>query len=654
MFRSRAQWGNVFLRGGKPPVLRRLFPACGGLVSSHGVPILYSCVPVPLVIDWFRLMGRIDEDSIRRVLEATDIVDVVGSYLPLKRAGSRWKACCPFHNEKTPSFIVDQSRQNFKCFGCGEGGSAITFVMKMENLGFADTVRRLAEKAGISIVEEVYDAAEERRRKTRTALLVAHKKAAGFFHRLLLCSPKAAEARAYLNSRGYGADMAKRWQVGWAPDSSREFLAWARREGIPDQVLIDSGLANRGERGDLYARFRDRLMFPINNVYGECVAFSGRILRPQENVGKYVNSPETAIFKKGDVVFALDKARGPMGKSGKALLCEGQIDVIACHEAGISFAVAPLGTAFTPEHARILSRYASRIVLCFDADKAGMAAADRAFRELAPFGKDIYLVNLPAGDDPDSFMKREGKEAFSGMVERARSFFEVRIERARESGLLDDAASSAAFAREMTALLACMSDPVARDLATADVATRMRMAADNLRGAVRMAGRRKGQEQAQSAERKTAEEVPQHPPVKMDRAVAVLCELALQNSRAQGLIVDRIEELLEPMRLLQGGGILKKILARLPSPDSPAAVQAFLVSLPQPERDALGMLNLEPIPIPNVDRSVQEACSGIAKAALERHIASLMAELADPSTDAARRLELSKLSVDLKRLLGTM
>ena len=238
--------------------------------------------PYPFVIDWFRLMGRIDEDSIRRVLEATDIVDVVGSYLPLKRAGSRWKACCPFHNEKTPSFIVDQSRQNFKCFGCGEGGSAITFVMKMENLGFADTVRRLAEKAGISIVEEVYDAAEERRRKARTALLVAHKKAAGFFHRLLLCSPKAAEARAYLNSRGYGADMAKRWQVGWAPDSSREFLAWARREGIPDQVLIDSGLANRGERGDLYARFRDRLMFPINNVYGECVAFSGRILRPQE------------------------------------------------------------------------------------------------------------------------------------------------------------------------------------------------------------------------------------------------------------------------------------------------------------------------------------------------------------------------------------
>lgn len=600
-------------------------------------------------------MGRIDEDSIRRVLEATNIVDVVGSYLSLKRAGSRWKACCPFHNEKTPSFIVDQTRQNFKCFGCGEGGSAITFVMKMENLGFADTVRRLAEKAGITIAEEVYDAAEEKRRKARTALLVAHKKAADFFHRLLLRSPKAAEARAYLNSRGYGADMAKRWQVGWAPDSSREFLAWARTEGLPDQVLIDSGLANRGERGDLYARFRDRLMFPINNVYGECVAFSGRILRPQENVGKYVNSPETSIFKKGDVVFALDRARGPMGKTGKALLCEGQIDVIACHEAGLSFAVAPLGTAFTPEHARILSRYASRIVLCFDADKAGIAAADRAFRELAPFGKDIFLVNLPAGDDPDSFMKREGKEAFSEMVEQAHSFFEVRIERARKRGLLNDAGSSAAFARELTSLLACMSDPVARDLATADVAHRMRMTMDDLRGAVRTAGRRREREKTQSAGRSAPEEVLQVlPPVKMNRAVAVLCELSLQNARAQSLIVDRIEELLEPMRMLQGGEILKKILARLPSPDSPAAIQAFLASLPQPERDALHLLNLDPVPIPDVDRSVQEACSGIAKAALERHIASLKAEIADPSTDAARKLELSKLSVDLKRLLGTM
>lgn len=606
------------------------------------------------MIDCCCLMGRIDEDSIRRVLEATDIVDVIGGYISLKRAGSRWKACCPFHNEKTPSFIVDPNRQNFKCFGCGEGGSAISFVMKMENLGFADTVRRLAEKAGITIVEEVYDAAEEKRRKARAALLMANKKATEFFHMLLLRSPKAAEARAYLNSRGYGSEMAKRWQVGWAPDSSRDLMAWARREGLSEQVLIDSGLASRSERGELYARFRDRLMFPIHNVYGECVAFSGRILRAQENVGKYVNSPETAIFKKGDVVFALDRARGAMGKSGKALLCEGQLDVIACHEAGLNDAVAPLGTAFTSEHARLLSRYASKVVLCFDADKAGMAAADRAFRELAPLGKDIFLVNLPAGDDPDSFMKREGKDAFAKMVEQAHSFFEVRIARARERGLLEDAASSAEFAREIAALLAYMSDPVARDLATADSAMRMRLSPDNLRRAVKVENQRKSRDRSRSAERDVSQEAQKLPPVKINRAVAVLCEFALQDSRAQELIVDRIEELMEPMRLLEGGSILKKILAGLPDPNNPAAIQAFVVSLPQQERDALLALNLESIPIPNLDKCVQEACSGIAKAALEKHISMLMAELSDPSTENSKRLELSKKSVELKRILGTM
>ena len=188
-----------------------------------------------------------------------------------------------------------------------------------------------------------------------------------------------------------------------------------------------------------------------------------------------------------------------------------------------------------------------------------MAAADRTFRELAPFGKDIYLVNLPAGDDPDSFMKRGGKRLFLGWWSGPVPSLRFALNGPGRAVCWMMPLPAPLFAREMTALLACMSDPVARDLATTDIATRMRMAADNLRGAVRMAGRRKGQEQAQSAERKAAAEVPQHPPVKMDRAVAVLCELALQNSRAQGLIVDRIEELLEPMRLLQGGGILKKI-----------------------------------------------------------------------------------------------
>ncbi len=598
-------------------------------------------------------MGRIDEDTIRRVLEATDIVDVVSSYLPLKKAGSAWKACCPFHNEKTPSFTVNSTRQSFKCFGCGEGGSAISFVMKMENLSYPDTVRRLAEKAGITIVEEVYDAAEERRRKARVALLTALKKAAEYFHKLLMRSPKAAEARAYLNSRGYGSDMAKRWLVGWAPASSREFLAWARSEGISAQTLIDSGLASRGERGDLYARFKDRLMFPINNVYGECVAFSGRILRAQENTGKYVNSPETEIFKKGNVVFALDKARGPIGKQGKALLCEGQIDVIACHEVGLPFAVAPLGTAFTKEHAQLLSRYAESVVLCLDADKAGMAAADKAFRILAPLGKDVYMVNLPAGDDPDSYMKREGAEAFVAMVANAAPFFSVRVERARAQGALNNAASSSAVSRDTTALLACMTDPVARELAAFDLATRMRVSLEDMRAAVKVEGRRKEKEDARAAERerKTAEPHAQENAVAITicSPVARLCELVLQNARAQELVVDRIEELLLPMQTLPGGGVLNKILAFLPSPDFPAAVQAFLDNLPEPERNALKALQLEPVDIQDVDHAVIDFCAELARANFEAHVAELDAKIADPNTPDAEKLKLLKIRVDLRR-----
>ncbi len=581
-------------------------------------------------------------------------MDVVSSYLPLKKAGSAWKACCPFHNEKTPSFTVNPGRQSFKCFGCGEGGSAITFVMKMENLSYPDTVRRLAEKAGISIVEEVYDAAEERRRKARAALLTALKKAAEYFHKLLMRSPKAAEARAYLNSRGYGSDMAKRWLVGWAPVSSGDFLSWARSEGISAQALIDSGLASRGERGDLYARFKDRLMFPINNVYGECVAFSGRLLRPQENTGKYVNSPETEVFKKGNVVFALDRARGAIGKGGKALLCEGQIDVIACHEAGLSFAVAPLGTAFTKEHAQLLSRYqAESVVLCLDADKAGMAAADRAFRILAPLGKDVYMVNLPAGDDPDSFMKREGAEAFAAMVANAAPFFSVRVERARAQGLLNNAASAAAFGREMTALLACMNDPVARDLAASDLATRMRVSPENMRAAVKVEGRRKEKEDARTAERerRTAEPTSAGsvPAVSICLPMARLCELALQNARAQELIVDRIEELLLPMQMLPGGGVLKKILAVLPSPDNPAAVQAFLDNLPEGERKALSALQLEPVEIQEVSKVVVDFCAEVARANFEAHLAELDAKIADRNTPESEKIRLLKLRVDLQR-----
>ncbi len=246
-------------------------------------------------------MGRIPEETIEQVLSATDIVDVISGYLPLSRAGSNFKALCPFHNETTPSFMVNPSRQSYHCFGCGAGGSAIGFVMAYENLPFPDAIKKLASRAGVPIQEEAYDPEADKRRRNKSRLLELHNGAARFMHELLMTSPDAQHARDYLKSRSYGRGMAERWLVGWAPEYPNQFLDWARSNKFTGRELCDSGLAAPKDAGGLYLRFRDRLMFPIYNDYGDIIAFSGRQLKEDPRSGKYINSPETNLFKKSKV-----------------------------------------------------------------------------------------------------------------------------------------------------------------------------------------------------------------------------------------------------------------------------------------------------------------------------------------------------------------
>ena len=253
-------------------------------------------------------MARIPEETIEQILAATDIVDVVGNYIPLKRAGSSFRALCPFHNEKTPSFYVNPSIQIFKCHGCGKGGNAIIFVRDYENLTYQDAIRKLASRVGITVAEESLDPKEEADRRRRGLLLDLHRMLSAYYHSLLMESPDAQHARDYLKSRGFGSEMAERWQVGWAPPP-QIFVPWAKEQQLRGRDLVDSGIALQKERGGLYFRFRDRLMFPIHNDYGDVIAFSGRQLREDPNSGKYINSPETRLFKKSDVLFGLDKAK---------------------------------------------------------------------------------------------------------------------------------------------------------------------------------------------------------------------------------------------------------------------------------------------------------------------------------------------------------
>src|SRR6266705_2593445 len=340
-------------------------------------------------------MGTIPTETIEQVAAANDVVEVIGSYFPLKRAGANFKALCPFHQEKTPSFTVSPSRQTFHCFGCGVGGSVFRFVMDYEHVDFPSAVRKLAARSGITIVEKRGAADEERQYETRRTLLKLHGEAAEWFHENLVKREVGEPARKYLRKRGITAEIAKRWQLGYAPDEWDAFGSWARARGYDARDLITSGLVRTKDEADSdqnqisnlkpqtsYDRFRGRIMFPIHNDVGEVIAFSGRLLKDEEGAAKYLNSPETPLFRKGNVLFGLHKSKRALIEANCAIVCEGQLDLISLFEAGITNVVAPQGTAFTENQARILKRYVDEVVLCFDSDAAGAKAAERSLDAL--------------------------------------------------------------------------------------------------------------------------------------------------------------------------------------------------------------------------------------------------------------------------------
>jgi DNA primase len=603
--------------GEKFPILRLWFVAAGRIIVAQAEPV-----------------SQISKDSIEKVLAATDIVDLIGTYVPLKRAGTQFKANCPFHHEKTPSFSVSPARQTFKCFGCGKGGNALGFVMEYENQPFVEAVRKLAARANIPLEAEVFDPQADQARKLRGRLLDLHREAAGYFHQCLLQDPAAAHARDYLKGRGFGRDMAANWTVGWMPDQPKGFLDWARAKNFSGRELVASGLAalrNADDaRSGLYVRFRDRLMFPIRNEMGDVIGFSGRQLRADPNSGKYINSPETLIFKKSNVLFALDRAKKPILREKTALLCEGQIDVIACHEGGIDQALAPLGTAFTQQHARLLRRYTSSVLLCYDADKAGIAASERAFRELAAEGLSVRVVEMPAGDDPDTFIKAHGAEAFKGLLGKAREFFDFKLGSAKVNGAFESAAERRTLAGECVALLAAMSDAVARDHQINVVATHLQTSVAALRGAIAKALQKPLRESA-AARHNEPEKAPAAEPTPVHRIVGFLCHLALTSAPAQHFLAEQFETLHEANRWLEGIPLLERVLSAAPDPASHAAVNAFIGGLPEADRLTLGgdSVVLEGVSSDGL-QAAENALAMLSATVLQRRDARVKADLKQP------------------------
>ncbi|QJE97848.1 DNA primase [Luteolibacter luteus] len=535
-------------------------------------------------------MPQISRETTEKILAATDIVSVIESYLNLKRAGSVYKALCPFHSEKTPSFQVNPQRQTFKCFGCGKGGDAITFVRDYENLTFLDAVKKLANRAGVTVQEEAYDPKEDRARRQRGRQLDIHREIAAYLHKMLFT--KAAQgAREYMKSRGFGKEMAERWMVGWMPDREDIFKDWVRQMKFSGREMVDAGFFVQKERGGIYVRFMDRLMFPIRNDHGDVIGFSGRHIRDDQTGGKYINSPETVVFKKSNVLFALEKARKEIMAQNSVLICEGQLDVICCHEQGISHAVASLGTALTEQHAKLLRRYAKSAVLCYDADKAGMDATEKGFRVLAPEGLPVRVVKMPVGEDPDSYMRKHGPDAFRESLAKAMDFFEFLIDRETGEKGLTDVQSRMACAKKCADLLRLVPDAVMREDMINRVATRLRIGVPELREAVAKEIRFARNKPAARSERVSNAESEPAPfvaePIALDPVVGYLCSLALHSPAAQERIGEQFEAIHEAADHIEGIPLLEAILSQRPDPGSHVAVNSFISSLPEEQRLAL-------------------------------------------------------------------
>ncbi len=379
------------------------------------------------------MAGLISQATLEQVRAASDIVDVIGGYFPLKRAGANFTARCPFHQEKTPSFNVNPQKQIFHCFGCHKGGDVFRFVQEHEHIGFLEAVGRLADRAGIAIER---DATGEggRRRELKETLLRLHEGLTRHWQAVLAEGAAGQRARDYLKERGLGRESIESFRLGCAPEAWDDTVAWVRAQGCDLAVAVQAGVILRKEGTDRhYDRFRGRLMFPICDEQGRVIAFSGRTLDADAKTAKYVNSPETPLFTKGRVFYGLDKARREITDAGRAVICEGQLDLIACHAAGVRNAVAPQGTALTPEQARLLKRYCDEAVLCFDADAAGQNAAVRSLDGLLAAGLAVRVAAIPAPHDPDSFIREHGAEAFRAMLEGAQGFFDHYLRRLCET-----------------------------------------------------------------------------------------------------------------------------------------------------------------------------------------------------------------------------
>ncbi|MDR2463969.1 MAG: DNA primase [Verrucomicrobiales bacterium] len=604
----------------------------------------------------------ISPQVIEQVRQAADIVDIIGGYVPLRRAGANFKALSPFNKEKTPSFFVSPQRQSFKCFSSGHGGDVFKFLMLYENLDFPAAVRRVAERVGIRIEEERRGNADYDREKfQRERLLALHSEVLVYWRELLLHDQRAQAARNYMHEREIPQSWIRDFGLGFAPEAWDDTLRWGKERGYDESLMLTAGLLVRNEAGRTYDRFRGRLIFSIANDQGQPIAFSARLMDRDAKAAKYINSPETPIFTKSKVLFGLHRAKRPIMDEGKVIVCEGQIDVLRCHAAGVLNVVAPLGTAFTPEHARIIKRFTKQVILCLDADRAGLSAAERVTQILLDQtdGMDamlqtelgVQVVRLPAGHDPDSMITQEGAEAFKALVAKPQEYVDFYLDRLRETHDMSTISGRRATIENAAAFLARVPNHAYREQLLRQAALRLAVSDTILlERATELA--RQAKKSAQQSASRAAERDPTPRRAEVLKPHPLMVNL-LQLAAAHPRHIPEIQKNLNPLwaRDLAGAQLWQNLVDICNEEDWQKITEIF-PRLADDEQNFLAGLSLDELE----QQSDEAVLTGLQKVINLIHLNYIQGELqiiwrrlADSDTNSATRSSLMMTMQDLQR-----
>ncbi len=587
----------------------------------------------------------IPPDKLEQIRAASDIVEVIGAVLPLKRAGANFTALCPFHREKSPSFNVNPTRQIFHCFGCHKGGDVFTWVREYENLSFAEAVKRLADRASIPL-EFDQQAGQPQARHLKEMLLQMHEQIAQRWQHALARDLAAQLARDYLARRGVSEEAVKLFRLGYAPEAWDDTVNWAKSKNYNLPLVEQGGLIIRKEQTDrYYDRFRGRLMFPINDEQGRIVGFSGRILAGDEKTAKYVNSPETPIFTKGKIFFGLDKSKRAILDASFAIICEGQLDLIACYMAGVRNIVAPQGTAFTPDHARILKRYVDEVVLCFDSDSAGQNAAVRVLDSLLAAGLAIRVATVPAPHDPDSFIKAQGGPAFQKLIDQAEGFFDFYLNRLCLTNNVASDKGRLAVIKEMTEALGKAGNAVLLDTYAQKTALRLQVAPESMRAEFRKGRPSRVSTRAESGESVAESEPGQPPPSERE---FWLLRFLLESDEPLGWIAQHLQ-----LDWLQHPTVRRAVAARLEAHANGSwrGVPALIDQLEDTE--AASLVSQAVASGPNkgdLARNLTETVRLLRNDFLDRQLAALKLRLSQPGLPEPEVPEILKQQNELRKL----